>query len=304
MSVGDVSVPHIALQLGSRRSFSSPVVCEPGFRPALTRPCDRGRFHAEPVKDICTRRPGAPAVVGYPPRAFCDLATWPPRSASRRPVTHCDLSHWASSPSPFVEHEPLETSSNEGFFESRRRPPTSAVRHSSRARSRALVPAEHSHAQQRRVPKHAPAETTRDPKVRAPSRASMVTASRSRESGFAPRAATHGLGLAFIAAPRRETTSTRPDAFRYLEPRSDVAFAKHSHGSRLVEWLAPPRMDFSIHIDRLHDESWQVGRPTRTRLLCRALNVCPDGAYLRARLGGAGRGCRDPHHRALTAAPR
>jgi hypothetical protein len=32
--------------------------------------------------------------------------------------------------------------------------------------------------------------------------------------------------------------------------------------------------------------------------------ACPDGAYLRARLGGAGRGCRDPHHRALTAAPR
>lgn len=100
MSVGDVSVPHIALQLGSRRSFSSPVVCELGFRPALTAPCDRGRFHAEPVKDICTRRPGAPAVVGYPPRAFCDLATWPPRSASRRPVTRCDLSPRAELPVP------------------------------------------------------------------------------------------------------------------------------------------------------------------------------------------------------------
>jgi hypothetical protein len=258
----------------------------------------------EPVKDICTERPGAPAAVGYPPRAFCDLATWPPRSASRRPVTRCDLSPRASSPSPSVEHEPLETSSNEGFFESRRRPPTSAVRHSSRARSRALVPAEHSHAQQRRVPKHAPAETTRDPKVRAPSRASMVTASRSRESGFAPRADTHGLGLAFIAAPRRETTSTRPDAFHHLEPRSDVAFAKHSLGSRLIEWLAPPRMDFSTRIDRLHERVVATGRATRTRLFCQALNVCPDGAYLRARLGGAGRGCRDPHHRALTAAPR
>jgi hypothetical protein len=240
----------------SRRSsapdapFHHPSGASSAFALPSPRRVTEAAFVREPVKDICTRRPGAPAAVGYPPRAFCDLATWPPRSASRRPVTRCDLSPRASSPSPSVEHEPLETSSNEGFFESRRRPPTSAVRHSSRAHSRALDPTEHFRAQQQRVPKHAPAETTRDPKVRVPPRASMVTASRSRESGFAPRADTHGLGLAFIAAPRRETTSTRPDAFHHLEPRSDVAFAKHSLWCRLVEWLAPPRMDFSIRIDR------------------------------------------------------
>lgn len=109
--------------------------------PCPRLPHDLGRFHAEPVKDIRADTTRS---------AF---RRWMPSSGLQRsrdfaaairlaPPFHLPRCHprQASSPSTSAEHEPLETSSNGSFIESRRRPPTSAVRPSSRARSRALDP--------------------------------------------------------------------------------------------------------------------------------------------------------------------
>lgn len=56
---------------------------------------------------------------------------------------------------------------------------------------------------ERRTPKCAPAETHRGPKDTALPRASVVTAGRSRESGFAPRADTRGLRPCFRRRPAK-----------------------------------------------------------------------------------------------------
>jgi hypothetical protein len=138
---------------GQRFRFHSPRRSATSDAPVIARhpaawlsPCprlpnDQGRFHAEPVKDIravTTRsalRRWMPSSGLPRSRDFAAAIRVPPPFRLPR----CDP-YQASSPSTSAEHEPLETSSNGDFIESRRRPPTSAVRPSSRARSRALDP--------------------------------------------------------------------------------------------------------------------------------------------------------------------
>lgn len=132
--------------------------------------------------------------------------------------------------------EPYRNELVRRLLRSGRRSPTSAVRPSSRARSRALDPHHAFRPGERRVPKHAPAETTEIRRSAAHVSRIRWLPQAVRESRDSPLTSILAAeGPAFITAPRREATSTRPDAFRYLEPRSDVAFAKRSPQDRLAE---------------------------------------------------------------------
>lgn len=129
-----------------RRSATSdaPVIARPPrawLSPCPRLPHDLGRFHAEPVKDIRAETTRS-AFRRWMPSSGLPRSRDFAAAIRLSPPFHLPRCHppQASSPSTSAEHEPLETSSNGDFIESRRRPPTSAVRPSSRARSRALDP--------------------------------------------------------------------------------------------------------------------------------------------------------------------
>ena len=209
--------------------------------PCSRLPHDLGRFHAEPVKDIravTTRsafRRWMPSSGLPRSRDFAAaIRLSPPFHLPR-----CDP-HQASSPSTSAEHEPLETSSNGDFIESRRRPPTSAVRPSSRARSRALDP-----RQDLLLPRDArrnvrPPRPTVTPWGHSLPRASVVTAGRSRESGFAPRADTRGRRSRFHRLPAKGNDFHETGCLPSPGAPLGLPLSRSSDRCRLAEWLAPP----------------------------------------------------------------
>lgn len=107
------------------------------------------------------------------------------------------------------------------------------------------------------MPKRAPAETHRGPKTTALPRASVVTAGRSRESGFAPRADTRGLRPRFHRRPAKgnsfhETGCLPPPGAplgrRFRDRPTDAA---PPSDLRHRERLSPP-----LSFDRTH-EAWR-----------------------------------------------
>lgn len=172
--------------------------------------------------------------------------------------------------------EPYRNELVRRLLRSGRRSPTSAVRPSSRARSRALDPRHTLRRGERRVPKHAPAETTEIRRSTA-----HVSCIRGHREPFV-RVEIHpsrrySRPKAPLSSPPREGKQLPRDRMPSATWSPDATSLSRTFHVRTVspsdlrhhERLAPPASTECMH------EAWQRGRPTRSRLFYRALEIAP-----------------------------